>query len=79
MNMLVHQCSSCQKISKAGLARSSSDQPMLPALPSFWTRITVDRAWGNTAERNKVTYDLCNECSRKPITFGDISLTRGEE
>lgn len=71
--MLVHQCSSCKKISgHTGFVDT------VPALPSFWSRITVDMAWGNTADHQKVTYDLCDECSRMPITFGNIELNRNK-
>lgn len=70
--MLVHQCSSCEKLSKP------SNNCGEPALPTFWARITIDKAWGNSGHHDAVTYDLCNDCAKQPIRFGNIELTEGE-
>lgn len=69
--MLVHQCSSCQKLSSH---KGLSEQ--LPPLPGNWTRITIDTGYTNAViPRHKQTYDLCVTCSKMPITFGNITLS----
>jgi hypothetical protein len=70
--MLVHQCSSCHKISNH---KGYSDT--VPSLPVNWSRITVDMTWDKS--RHRSDYDLCDECSLMPIKFGNIELNRNND
>lgn len=68
--MLVHQCSSCNEISGHRWLRDG-----VPELPHGWARITV----ALPGENSPRVYDLCIECLKKPITFGNIELGGNNE
>lgn len=59
---LKHECDSCGKQVRANFGAAD--------LPHGWVPVTVGRP-----SSLAMTYDLCNECSKKPMAFGDISLT----
>lgn len=64
--MLVHQCSSCKKLG----SNIAFGIDAMPSLPKGWGRIVLNLPGENTPR----VYDLCVECLKKPISFGDIEL-----
>lgn len=64
--MLVHQCGSCKKLGGNSHLKFSPT----PELPTGWGRIVLKLPGENTPR----VYDLCVECLKKPISFGDIEL-----
>lgn len=70
--MLVHQCSSCKALG----TNITFAVDAIPSLPKNWGRIKLDLP-GQVTPRY---YDLCGECLREPIMFGNIEFkwTKGE-
>jgi hypothetical protein len=60
--MLKIQCDSCNKLQ----VTNNLDKPQ------FWTRVTV------STPSDALSFDLCTDCAKKPMTFGLINFGAGE-